>query len=107
MPMNEITKKKVNVLMDKVADKLSYLYNRWLDEREYEDFADYVTEMRKVFDAEIEPVPMKNAFFVKGQKRPFGFTFDFEGWQVKMGVTATQVQWSAKKLKLKQTDKKS
>lgn len=99
MPMNEITKKKVNDLMDKTAEKLCYLYSRWQDEKGYEDFKDYVVAMKKAFDAAIKDVPMTNAVFVKGQKRPFGFTFDFEGWQVKMGVTATCCKWSAKKFK--------
>lgn len=97
MPMNEITKKKVNDLMDKVGARLCYLYNRWLDEREYEEFKDYVTEIQKKFDEVIKEVPMTNAIFVKGQKRPFGFTFDFEGWRVIMSVNSSSAKWSAKK----------
>lgn len=30
-------------------DRLAYLKSRWMDEREYEDFADYEAEIRKVF----------------------------------------------------------
>lgn len=33
-------------------DRLNYLKARWLDEREYEDFEEYRTEIRKVFEAE-------------------------------------------------------
>lgn len=99
MPMTPITKKKVNALMEKVGAMLCHLHIRWQDEKEYEDFRDYVTEMITKFDEVVKEVPMTNAVFIKGMKRPFGFIFDFEGWRVKMGSTTTCVKWSAKKLR--------
>ena len=47
---------------------LGNLYGRWLDEREYEDFADYEAVMKKTVGN------VKGVTFVKGNKRPFGFT---------------------------------
>ena len=47
---------------------LGNLYGRWLDEREYEDFADYEAVMKKAVGE------IKGVTFVKGNKRPFGFT---------------------------------
>lgn len=62
---------------------IGYLYARWLDERKYEDFADYEKEMRKIF-------PDLN--IVKCHKRPFGFTVrlsDAVCMQIK--ITTTQI----------------
>ena len=61
--------------------KLADLYGRWLDEREYEDFADYATAMSKL---------MPDCFkFVKGTKQPFGFHASCAGKMV--AITAKVV----------------
>ena len=98
MAMNDITKDKINKLMDKIIDNLSYLYSRWQDEKEYEDFADYIERMKSDFNRFCKEIPMKNAVFVKGQKRPFGFVFDFEGWRVALSINSSQIRWKAKKI---------
>ena len=98
MPMNEITRTKTDALMGKMVDTLSYLYCRWQDEKEYEQFSDYVTRMKTVFANKIKDIPMNNAVFVKGQKRPFGFQYDFEGWKVTLSVNSTEIKWKANKL---------
>lgn len=58
--------------IEKHGDRLWYLYNRWLDEREYEDFKDYEAELKKLAETapEIE--------FKKGVKRPFGFVTHYK-----------------------------
>ena len=33
-----------------MLDRLAYLKSRWIDEREYEDFAEYVTAASKIFE---------------------------------------------------------
>lgn len=45
-----------------ISDKLFYLYERWQDEKKYEDFNDYFKVMKAM-------IPEA----VKGTKRPFGF----------------------------------
>jgi len=42
--MNTIVKKKLSELFDN-AELLWYLKDRWQDEREYEDFADYIQKV--------------------------------------------------------------
>jgi hypothetical protein len=50
------------------TDKFINLYYRWSDEKEYEDFNDYIVVMK----AWVE----KEGFeFIKGTKKPFGFKF--------------------------------
>jgi uncharacterized protein YeeX (DUF496 family) len=97
--MNDVTKKKVNDLMDKMGERLVYLYDRWQDEKEYEDFQDYIDAMKKDFEKYCKEAIMSNAVFVKVGKRPFGVTYDFEGWRVVLSSNASCVKWSAKKLK--------
>lgn len=70
-----------------VQERLSYLWARWLDEREYEDWEDYADVMKGL--AEEHP----GVTFVKAHKRPFGFTAkveDDEQWQYQLSVTATR-----------------
>jgi len=51
-------------IVEQKQNELFYLYQRWQDEREYEDFADYTAQMKTYFpDFE----------FLKFNKRPFGF----------------------------------
>ena len=48
-------------------ESLGYLYDRWQDEKEYEDFDNYVDVMKSYVTQDIE--------FVSASKRPFGFKF--------------------------------
>ena len=48
---------------EKLAKKLMYLYDRWQDEKKYEDFKDYVKAMDEATDLTV----------IKGMQRPFGF----------------------------------
>lgn len=54
------------------TDKLAYLYQRWQDEKEYEDFNDYVKFMK----TSIFPNIAQYFTFVKGSKRPFGLVIE-------------------------------
>lgn len=61
-----------DAIMDELArrfqpllEKLGYLRDRWQDEREYEDWSDYVEAMKKLTPPEMA--------FVKATKAPFGF----------------------------------
>lgn len=60
-------------------DNIGYLYSRWLDEREYEDFADYEKYAKQLLP--------DGFFFIKMTKRPFGMQFSFDGKKYKITVT--------------------
>ena len=49
----------------------SNLYDRWQDEKEYEDFNDYIAVMMKYMP--------NGATLVKGTKRPFGVVINYGG----------------------------
>ena len=68
---NEI-KKLVN--SDEVFNTFISLYERWQDEKMYENFDEYVRIMSSY-------IP-KNAQIIKGSKRPFGLQFSFENHKV-------------------------
>lgn len=58
-------KRELNTILDAAQDKLQYLACRWMDEKEYEDFADYEKEMKKLVSGSFS--------FMSGTKSPFGF----------------------------------
>lgn len=60
------------VLMENLVMQLAF---RWLDESEYEDFADYEKRMKDVLAEKTVGLT-----FVKGTKRPFGFHFKVDGF---------------------------
>lgn len=84
------TKEAIEKVLKPLATKknmkyLDYLYGRWLDEQEYEDFADYSKAMQKMAtDA--------NITFVKAQKRPFGFVVDI-GRKILLYASQKQLGW--------------
>ena len=59
------------------------LYGRWLDEKEYEDFAEYgkVIADRIIFE-------FPQVKFVKASKNPFGFTFMAESKTYQVGINS-------------------
>lgn len=60
---------KIAYVNQKLSLRLDYLYDRWQDEREYEDFKDYTAEMKALL-LDADPT----AKFIKSSKRPFGCT---------------------------------
>ena len=68
-----------NVLNDSNAIRqFDYLYWRWQDEKQYEDFNDYVGAMMKYMPS--------GATLVKGSKRPFGVTINYGGQKVQISL---------------------
>jgi hypothetical protein len=53
---------------EKSMKTLGYLWSRWQDEKEYEDWNDYVKELSKLV-----PVGAENVTY---SKHPFGITFE-------------------------------
>jgi len=70
----------------KIFETIDYLQARWQDEKEYEDWNDYVDAMKKAIE--------KHGFqFIKAKKRPFGavckdedrqYNFEVKGQQIKL-----------------------
>ena len=95
--MSAITSKagvdKINSFFGQMQDEtqsnsLAYLYSRWLDEREYEDFKDYASVIRKSVPAGLRAV--------KVTKSPFGLTFTVDsepGNVYSMSVNSKSLTW--------------
>jgi hypothetical protein len=58
--------------------KFHNLYERWQDEKDYEDFNEYVAAMMKSMPT--------GAKLIKGTKRPFGVTFNYGGNTVQVAL---------------------
>ena len=96
--MNEITKSKIVAFHEVFSDFLFPLYWRWQDEKEYEDWDDYVKVMKTKFDSLIIEKQMTNAVYYSCGKRPFGIRFDFEGFRVTLYANSTHYGWKSKQL---------
>jgi len=70
----EIWKK---LLDENVIDTIGYFADRWGDEKEYEDFEDYKTAVKKNLDKVLGDVSE-----IKMSKRPFGVTFNHKGLEI-------------------------
>ena len=68
--LEELTKVRTAVYQA-TGDTIAELWNRWQDEKEYEDFADY----QKVLKNRFEKANVENATFIKATKRPFGIQY--------------------------------
>lgn len=78
------------VIADKHLDFFVYLYSRWQDEKEYEDFAEY----EKVMIEKITELPIKAA-----TKRPFGIKYDYEGFEIHIKIASGYLKAQAKRIK--------
>ena len=91
--MDENTKNSIIALARTIwkdADKIvNYLHSRWLDEREYEDFNDYIAKFKEIVARHPEAV------FVTASKRPFGFTYKAYGVKIRVSATTTSYGWKA------------
>jgi hypothetical protein len=78
--------------VQELSNRLGYLYDRWQDEREYEDFADYRTTAAQY-------VVAAGGEFVKLDKRPFMLHFKYhDANRVYLGelhCTATKMHFQA------------
>lgn len=57
---------------EKLSDQFMYLWERWQDEKEYEDFADYQNVMKSAVEQE-------GGKFLKMTKRPWYVEFELQG----------------------------
>lgn len=77
-------------LMASVSGTLEYLYVRWQDEREYEDFADYADAMRKALGADHT--------FVRATKRPFGMVVRPSGFPFDVQIFINSTSFGYKRV---------
>jgi hypothetical protein len=70
MPLNDVEKKVLSVWMEANHQRLAYLFDRWQDEKEYEEWSDYAMAMQKMVES-LQPTFV----ILKYLKRPFGITF--------------------------------
>lgn len=68
---------ELNNISENLYNLMSYLYDRWYDEREYEDIKTYAQPIQKAIEM---PVTMT--------KRPFGFKTTLQ-YQYRNGVVLT------------------
>jgi hypothetical protein len=84
--MNTYEQAIINLVLQSVKPTMCYLYGRWLDEREYEEFDGYADAMRSALTKADHPVS-----FVRATRRPFGFLFDFAGRAWQLSVTSSAI----------------
>ena len=77
------------LLTDKFFQFLGDLYSRYQDEKNYEDFKDYETVMKKNLP--------ETAGFIKGTIRPFGFQMRPMGffYTIQVYVTSKGAGWKS------------
>ena len=77
---------KTQEYLDQFGEFVGYLYDRWQDEKEYEDWADYVQAMKNKLDDHLE--------FKGASKRPFSMQFldTKENIEYAIQATASQVK---------------
>lgn len=80
---NPVATAKADKIFTQVENQALNLYSRWLDEKDYEDIADYGEGIRPRIEA-------GGGKLLKMTKRPFGFIVDVDGCQYAYRVTATQ-----------------
>ena len=75
--MKKLSQKAVNEIMG----KLDYFEARWQDEKEYEDWNDYIIASKKL-------VEKKGLKFIKLLKKPFTLVSESTNYQYRFKVTA-------------------
>jgi prolyl oligopeptidase PreP (S9A serine peptidase family) len=82
--LTEQQKLTLRQLFSESSKTLEYLYDRWQDEKEYEDIKDYAIPLTPA----IEKAGGTN---IKMLKRPFAVQFNFEGKTVQFYATSRQM----------------
>jgi len=81
MKTPEERKQLAHEVFEKMESDITYLYCRWQDEKEYEDFGDYTKRIKK----SVEEFGVK---FIKATKRPFGFVYCLdEGINIQVAIS--------------------
>lgn len=72
------TQEKINAILynDNITDAITYLYDRWQEEKEYEKINDYGIAIVSAINKEM---PILKASCIQATKRPFGVKFYIDG----------------------------
>ena len=79
----------------KIVQHLGYLRDRWQDEKEYEDFNDYILSAKKCIES-------AGAEFISLKKRPFEVTFSKDGLVANFRILAGNAKLSFDKKELEE-----
>lgn len=72
--------------LNKMLKHLGYLWERWQDEKEYEDWKDYIIAAKKVLP--------KDCIFISLSKRPFEMKFKLSDGRVAyIKITSREASW--------------
>lgn len=83
--------------IQKAAEYISYLANRWSDESEYEEFSEYVDAMKKHLPKDVTSIKMT--------RRPFACSFTHDNILHRLRVKRTTVEHLQSNATLKQHGK--
>jgi Zn-dependent M32 family carboxypeptidase len=86
--MTQQAKDVVNTIYKNLQEKMSDVLYRWQDEQKYEDWNEYINYFKDILNKE-----NPKAVFIKASKRPFGFTFDFDGYIISISASMTKYSW--------------
>jgi len=87
--MNTDMKNKIKGIGNIMEYTLYDLFWRWECRTKYEDWNDYIEVMKQEFHKLTKDNYAKTAVFVKGNRYPFGLTFDFNGWRIDLIMNRT------------------
>lgn len=76
----------VSSFLNEGAETLSYLYERWQDEREHEDINDYAKPLAKLAEKH-------GLSIIKMNKKPFGCNVSINNRKFQIDVTARSMGW--------------
>ena len=81
--MTNLEKENISKILNNLnaIRAFDYLYCRWQDEKEYEDFNQYVSAMMKYMPSD--------STLVKGTKRPFGVIINYGGTEIHIALKLT------------------
>jgi hypothetical protein len=79
----ENAQEQITAFFHEHVEKFCYLRERWQDEKEYEDWNDYVAQMRLL-------VEQHGGNFLSASKRPFSAFFQMGGLNAEINVTSRQ-----------------
>jgi hypothetical protein len=77
---------KANTIFNQMKEKICYLYDRWQDENEYEDFNEYKDVAKKHAES-------FGVIFVGMTKSPFAVKIQIDEYKIALFVTRKTYYW--------------
>jgi hypothetical protein len=92
-PADKQRAKEVSDIFCALEECMCYLSNRWADEHEYEDIADYKSRI----EAELSELKVDGFAITKMTRRPFGFVASYKGAEYKFKAGARAYEYTRTK----------